>query len=109
MSTKLIRLDDGTLVEVEVPEEQARQISGGFADKVDATFDKIKPILVKTCKPIAAAWKEINQEMNIEQAEVQIGLSFEGEGNLYITKSKASANLTIKLVLKPNSDGNLQG
>ncbi|MBN3938686.1 MAG: CU044_2847 family protein [Nostoc sp.] len=109
MSTKLIRLDDGTLVEVEVPEEQARQISGGFADKVDATFDKIRPILVKTCKPIAAAWKEINQEMNIDQAEVQIGLSFEGEGNLYITKSKASANLTIKLVLKPSKDRNLQG
>ncbi len=107
MSTKLIRLDDGTLVEVEVPEEQAQQISGGFADKVDATFDRIKPILIRTCKPIAAAWSEINQEMNIEQAEVQIGLSFEGEGNLYITKSKASANLTIKLVLKPNSKGDL--
>lgn len=106
MSTKLIRLDDATLVEVEVPEEQARQISGGFADKVDATFDKIKPILVRTCKPISAAWKEINQEMNIDQVEVQVGLSFEGEGNLYITKSKASANLTIKLVLKPHSDAN---
>jgi Trypsin-co-occurring domain 1 len=109
MNTKLIRLDDGTFVEVEVPEDQARQISGGFADKVDATFDKIKPILIKTCKPIAAALKEIDQEIKIDQAEVQIGLSFEGEGNLYITKLKASANLTIKLVIKPSSDVDLQG
>ena len=101
MATKLIQLDDGTLVEVEVPEDQARQISGGSADKVDATLEKIKPILVKSCKPIVAAWKELNKEITIDKAEVQIGFSFEGEGNLYITKSKVNANLTIKLVLKP--------
>ena len=101
MATKLIKLEDGTLVEVEVPPDQAQQISGGFADRVNETFDKVRPILVNTCRPIAAAWKEISQEMEIEQAEVQLGLSFEGEGNLYITKSKAGANLTVKLVLKP--------
>jgi hypothetical protein len=104
MVTKLIQLDDGTLVEIEVPGDQVQQISGGFAEQVNSTFDKIQPILVKICKPIAVAWQEINKEMNIEQAEVQLGLSFEGEGNLYITKSKANANLTVKLVLK--SKGN---
>jgi Trypsin-co-occurring domain 1 len=103
MATKLIRLDDGTLVEVEVLPEQAQPISGGLADKVNETFDKIRPILVRTCRPISAAWAEISQEMEIEQAEVQIGLSFEGEGNLYVTKSKAGANLVVKLVLKPKS------
>jgi hypothetical protein len=39
--------------------------------------------------------------MNIEQAEIELGLSFEGEGNLYVTKSKLGANLTVKLVLTP--------
>jgi hypothetical protein len=47
MPTKLIQLEDGTLVEVDVPADQARQISGGFADKVNSTFDKIQPLLVK--------------------------------------------------------------
>ena len=42
--------------------------------------------------------------MNIEQAEIQLGLSFEAEGNLYITKAKGNANLTIKLTLKPKSN-----
>ncbi|PSB21143.1 hypothetical protein C7B65_04170 [Phormidesmis priestleyi ULC007] len=101
LETKLIQLEDGTLVEVEVPPDQARPISGGFADKVSESFDHIRPILIHVCRPIADAWQEINQEMNIEQAEVQIGLSFEGEGNLYITKSKAGANLMVKLTLKP--------
>ena len=101
MATKLIQLEDGTLVEIEVPADQAQQISGGFADKVSATFDKIQPILVKTCRPITAAWKEISREIHIEQAEIELGLSFEGEGNIYVTKTKASANLTVKLILKP--------
>jgi hypothetical protein len=103
MATKLIQLEDGILVEVEVPPEQAQPISGGAADRVSATFDQIRPILVKACRPIATAWKEINQDMNIEQAEIQLGFNFEGEGNLYITKSKAAANLTVKLVLKPKA------
>ena len=43
ITTKPIELEDGTLVEVEVPTNQAQQISGGFADKVEATFGKIQP------------------------------------------------------------------
>jgi hypothetical protein len=101
MATKLIELEDGILVEVEVPEDQARQISSHLADKVSSTFDQIQPILVKTCHPIIAAWKEISEDIQIEQAEVELGFSFEGEGNLYVTKAKGKANLTVKLMLKP--------
>ena len=101
MATKLIQLEDGTLIEVEVPADQIQPISGGFAEKVDVTFEQIRPLLVRTCRPIADAWKELNQEVNIKEAEVEIGLSFEAEGNLYVTKSKAGANLTVKLVFKP--------
>lgn len=103
MSTKLIQLEDGTLVEVEIPPDQPRQISGGFVKRVNNTFDVIKPLLIRVCHPIADAWEEINQDMNIEEAEVELGLSFGAEGNLYITKTKANANLTVKLKLKPKS------
>ena len=102
MTTKLIQLDDDTLIEVEAPEGQVEEISGGFAERIeDATFEKIKPLLVKACKPISEAWQEINQDLEIEQVEVELGLSFEAEGNLYVTKSKAGSNLVVKLVLKP--------
>jgi hypothetical protein len=101
MATQLIELEDGTLVEAEVPPDQAQPIGGGFAKKVDETFDKIRPLLVKTCRPIAAALNEINKELNIEQAEVELGFGFEGEGNIYVTKSKVGTNLTVKLVLRP--------
>jgi len=101
MPTQLIQLDDGTLVEVEAKPDEVQQISGGFAERVESTFDKIRPLLVNTCRPITAAWKELNQEMHIEQAEVELGLSFEGEGNIYVTKAKTGANLVVKLTLRP--------
>jgi hypothetical protein len=46
MNTKLIKLQDGALVEVNVSENQAREIAGNFADEVKSSFDKIKPILL---------------------------------------------------------------
>ena len=101
MASKLIQLEDGLYVEAEVAETKAREISGGVADQVDSSFDKIKPILMKACKPIVETWKELNKEMKIDQAEIELGLSFEGEGNLFITKAKTSANITVKLVMKP--------
>ncbi len=67
---------------------------------MDATFDKIKPILIRACRPIAAVWKELEQEVTLDSAEVEMGLSFEGEGNVYITKVKGTGNLTVKLILK---------
>ncbi|WP_293117563.1 hypothetical protein [Okeania sp. SIO1I7] len=39
--------------------------------------------------------------MEIEQAEVEVNLNFEGEGNLYIPKGTTGTNLKVQLVLKP--------
>ena len=102
MATKLIQLKDSTLIEVQVSNDEAERISGGFASRVDTTVETIKPLLIKICEPITEVWEEINQRATLAQAEVEIGLAFETEGNLYITKSTAAANIKIKLVLKPS-------
>ncbi|MDX1474858.1 MAG: CU044_2847 family protein [Reinekea sp.] len=100
MTTKLVKLDDGTLIEVESLPNEVQQISSKMAHKVNDTLDKVKPILIQTCKPVIAAWQELSQDMDIEQAEIELGLSFEGEGNIYVTKVKSGANLIVKLTLK---------
>jgi hypothetical protein len=102
-TTKLIKLNDGILVEVEAAEDEVRQISHSAAEKVENNLNKVKPLLIKVCKPIVDAWSDLNQNIQIDGAEVEIGLSFEGEGNLYVTKAKAGANLTVKLVFKPKN------
>ena len=109
MITKLIKLDDGTLVEVEVTPEQSQQISGGsvFAKKVKTNLTQIQPLIVQTCQSIATIWQDVHQELSkdlsIEQAEVELGLSFEFGGDVYIAKSTAGANFKVKLVLKPQN------
>lgn len=72
MSEKLIELEEGILVMVEVSEEEARPISGGAADRVASSFDRIKPILKSACKPVAEVFRELNREMEVDQAEVTV-------------------------------------
>ena len=81
MATRLIELEDGILVEAEVPENQAQPISTNGIKEVKSSFAKVKPILISISRPIAEAWQEINKDMQIEQAEVEVGFNFEGEGH----------------------------
>ena len=102
MATRLIELEDGILIEVEAPPGQASQISGGAAEKVlDATVAKITPTLIKVCKPLVEAWAVLSQEMDVEGADVELGFSFDIEGNLYLAKATTGANITVKLALRP--------
>jgi Trypsin-co-occurring domain 1 len=100
MPTKLIELQDGTLVEVEVEPNKAQPISGVFADKVDMSFAALRPMLTKVCAPVLESWKELDKQFAISQAEVSFSVSFEAEGNIYIAKGKAGANLSVKFILK---------
>lgn len=104
MATKLIQLEDGLLVEAEVPEDQAEPISGRAVDKVNATLEQIEPLLVRACKPVTAAWQHLSEEAYIDHAQITLGVGFTGEGNAYVAKATAGANLTVTLVLKPNPE-----
>jgi hypothetical protein len=103
MSTRLIKLEDGTLVEVEAKPNDVQQISSDTAKRVQESIERVKPILVNACRPVLAAWNELSQEMDIEGAEVELGLSFEAEGGIYIVRGTATANLVVKLTLKPKT------
>jgi Trypsin-co-occurring domain 1 len=99
MATRLIRLSDGTLVEAEVSESDARPISGGAAEKVAASFEKIEPVLVSVCRPVARAWHAIGDGLHVDSVQIELGLSFEGEGNVFVSRAKAGANLVVTLTV----------
>ena len=101
MATRLIELDSGVFVEIEAAENEVHQCSSKMADKVKNNLDKIKPILLQVSQPLIEVWHELDKEMFIDQAEITLGLNFEGQGNIYITKAKAGANINVKLTLKP--------
>ena len=89
MGDQLIRLDGGILLEVNVPGDQPELISGGLARTVGSSLDGIRPILARACKPIMEAWKDLDQDLDVESAEIELGLSFEAEGNVYIAKAQS--------------------
>jgi hypothetical protein len=104
MPNKLIELENGLLIEVEVPPDQVNQISGGMPEKVDKAIDTVRPILLKTCQPMVSVWKELNKEMSIDKVEVELNLGFSAEGSVFLAKSSGSANLKVKLSISPKSD-----
>jgi len=106
MSKKLIKLANGLLMEVEVPvnEDGIQEISGGddeILDRVEASLGTVEKMLIQSVQPIVNAYNVLNQDVILEKAEVEIGIGFSAEGNIFIAKGNASANLKVKLVLKP--------
>jgi hypothetical protein len=100
MISKLIQLEDGTLVQVEATGNERQQISGGGAEKVEATFDKIKPVLLNVCQPLVATVKGLRDYVDLEQVEVEVGLSFDIEGNIYVAKTSLGTNVLVRMTLK---------
>lgn len=105
MASQLIELEDGILMEVDVP-EQVQQVAGNgrlVITHVDKSINAIEAILLKACKPVANVLTELSKEMSVNEVEVEVELGLEAEGHFFIAKGKTNASLTIKLKLTPKS------
>ena len=103
---KLIELENGLLMEVEVAEGQdgIEQISGGgdeIVKRVQESLGTDEKMLLQSVQPVVNAYNTLSEEIVLEKAEVEIGIGFSAEGNIFVAKGSASANLKVKLVLKP--------
>jgi len=77
---KTHQLDDGTIVEVR---PLATKYNRSSRIKY-MHFDKIRPILVKTCTPIVeAVERNLRDTTDVEQVEVEVGFSFAAKQYLY--------------------------
>lgn len=103
MASKLIELEGGILMEVDVPESEVRQIAGGGVEitTVEKAMSGIEPLLLKACQPVANVLAELNKDMSVNEVEIQLGLGLEAEGNFFIAKGKSNASLSITLKLTP--------
>ncbi|KIM05013.1 MAG: hypothetical protein KU29_10030 [Sulfurovum sp. FS06-10] len=104
MSKKLIELENGLLMEVDIPSSEIEMISGGSDDmisKVQSSMNTVEKMLIQSVEPIMNVYNALNQEVTLEKAEVEIGIGFSAEGNIFIAKGNANANLKVKLVLSP--------
>jgi len=100
MAGQIIELDNGVLVEVEAP-PGVRQMDSGAASRVQKSIDTIKPLLLAASRPVLAVLEELNKEMKITDAKVEIGLGFGVSGGVFIAQGEASANLKVTLTMAP--------
>jgi hypothetical protein len=104
MATKLIRLEDGLLVEVLAEEGAPSRIAANAAGDVGLALDKVQDLLRKAVAPVTAVWGELNRDLTIEKVEITLALGFEAEGNVFIARGKGSANLSFKLIVHPREE-----
>jgi hypothetical protein len=98
--SRLIRLQDNVLVEVESQPGGWQEISASDAvPQLDAAIGKASDTLVRVCESLAEAVKRISETVEITNVEATVGLGFEAEGNLYITKAKGNASITVKVTM----------
>lgn len=100
MLSKLIQLDDGTLVQVEVMENEVQRMGGGGPTKVKATLAKVQPVLLMVCHPIVEAVESLRENVDLEHVEVEVALSFNAEGNIFVAKTSFGTNILVRMILK---------
>ena len=108
MSKKLIEMENGLIMEVEIQDNKVSQISskGDVIKKVKSSMQRVEEMLVQSVKPIEHAYKTLNRDVCLEKAEIEIGIGFTFEGNAFIVKGNSSANLKVKLILSPKKEEN---
>lgn len=103
MNSGLVALQDGVLMEVDVPEQQLQQIAGGAVEQVSQAMSAIEPILLTACRPIANVLSELNKDMSVSEVTVDVGLGVDFGGNFFIAKGTAKTSLSIKIKLTPKN------
>jgi len=99
MTSKLIQLEDGTLVQVEVTGDEVQRMSGGAPTKVKATLARIQPVLLTVCNPIVEAVKNLRENVDLEHVEVEVALSFNADGNIFVAKTSFGTNILVRMTL----------
>lgn len=102
MATEFIKIE-GLLVEIEASDGSKVVSSNNTKTIKDGDLTQIQTTLRTVAKHIKASWNEISKDMAIKEATVEVSLGFEGEGNIFIAKGKASSQLKVTLKLEPTS------
>ncbi|MCU0289251.1 MAG: hypothetical protein MUF15_23000 [Acidobacteria bacterium] len=121
---KLIKMKAGVngSIFVEVPEEDCPSVAEmpmeeltlrgaktirSISQNIDQAFDDvIKNKIIENCKTILSALEEIKSlPLPPENCNVEFGLQFNGQGDIYIAKISAQANFKISFQWNLNKEG----
>ncbi len=99
--SKLIKMSDGTLIEVQASPNSMQQISKRNAENVEKGLEQIQPLFQVAIDSVVknVDWKR--DDFALDVVEIELGIGFEAEGNIYVVKGKGVANFNVKFIIKP--------
>jgi hypothetical protein len=111
VGTKFLALQGGVIVEIDDPDSDRVEMHAATAEQVDTTVEMVGSMLGRILQPIGDAFADLSQALNVpvavSSAEVELGVSFSAEGNLFIAKSKGEATLKVKVSFRPLQVGSV--
>ena len=99
---KIVTLKDGLEVEIELDENQAREIS--LDNRIESSIEDISGFLSKVIKPISNTYKQLNKEVNISETKVTLGVKIGVEGGFILAKSTAEAHIQVEMVMRESNE-----
>jgi hypothetical protein len=110
-----LELREGVIVEVGSPGAQREEMHSAALERVDATLETVGDVMERLVKPLIKSFADMKQALDVpievKEAELEVGLSFSAEGNIFITKATAEGSLKIKVTfsaVKPPGSPQLQ-
>jgi len=105
MATKFLEFKDGVIVEIGAPSDRREEMHTSDADRVDTTMEMVASMLDRILRPIGDAFAGLRDALDVpievKEAEVELGVSFSAEGNLFVTKASAEGTLQVKVTFSP--------
>lgn len=96
---KIINLKDGICVEVEIDDQQAKEIS--FQNNtVSTSIEEVNDFLIKIIRPISDTYKSLIQDVNISETKVTLGVKIGVEGGFILAKSTAEAHIQVEMTIR---------
>jgi Trypsin-co-occurring domain 1 len=106
MSTQFLRLSDGIIIQIDGPPEYRQEMHTSTAEQVGTNMQKAADTVGRILKPLAetlgGVYNTLNAPVALDAAEIELGLSFSAEGNLFVASSKAEGTLKVKMTFKPS-------
>jgi len=98
----IIRFADGVMVEVAPNPTPGEPVSGRSVERTSQAFQAAAEVVGLALKSVVSSVQRAVRESGASTAELEFGVGFSVEGNVYVTKISGEGNLTVKVTIDGN-------
>jgi Trypsin-co-occurring domain 1 len=100
----IVRFADGVLVEITRNPTPAEPVAGKAVERANQAFQAAAEVLATALKAIVSPVQRAVRDSGAKEAELEFGVAFTVEGNIYVTKVTGEGNITIKVTINGDQE-----